>query len=101
MVDSFNRGQMARSLRKGYYVAEAVVRKVNKWRKEQKGVVQVYSRASTIYPECVGVPFNVHNGKKFVPVTATEDMIGHKFGEFSPTRTFKGHSGDKVAKKGK
>lgn len=88
-----------RSLSKGFYVAEAVVRKVTKWKMEPKGTVQVYSRASTIYPDCVGVPFVIHNGRKFVPLTPTESMIGHKFGEFAPTRHFPGHAGAQVAKK--
>ena len=92
---------MARSLKKGFYVAEAVMRKVVKWKTEQRGTVDVYSRASTVYPDCVDVPFRVYTGHKWVPVTVTENMIGHKFGEFAPTRTFKGHAGDKVAKKGK
>jgi small subunit ribosomal protein S19 len=64
-------------------------------------VIQTWSRRSTIIPEMVGITFAVHNGKKFIPVFVTENMVGHKLGEFSPTRTFYGHAGDKKAKKGK
>ena len=61
-------------------------------------VIKTWSRRSTILPEFVGVNFAVHNGKRFIPVNVTEDMVGHKFGEFSPTRTFNGHTGDKKTK---
>lgn len=65
----------------------------------KKQVIKIWSRRSTILPQFVGINFAVYNGKKFVAVTVTEGMVGHKFGEFSPTRTFHGHSGDKKAKK--
>jgi len=66
-----------------------------------KRVIKTWSRRSTILPEMVGLTFAVHNGKKFVPVYVTENMVGHKLGEFSPTRTFHGHAGDRKAKKGR
>lgn len=78
---------MTRSQNKGFYVAEAVYRKVLKWTKET-GAIKIYSRASTIWPACVGIPFLIHNGTKFIPCTPTGDMVGHKFGEFSPTRKY-------------
>jgi small subunit ribosomal protein S19 len=64
-------------------------------------VIQTWSRRSTIIPDMVGITFAVHNGKKFIPVFVTENMVGHKLGEFSPTRTFHGHAGDRKAKKGR
>jgi len=64
-------------------------------------VIQTWSRRSTVIPDMVGLTFAVHNGKKFIPVFVTENMVGHKLGEFSPTRTFYGHAGDKKSKKGK
>jgi small subunit ribosomal protein S19 len=64
-------------------------------------VIQTWSRRSTIIPDMVGLTFAVHNGKKFIPVFVTENMVGHKLGEFSPTRTFHGHAGDRKAKKGR
>ena len=64
-------------------------------------VIKTWSRRSTVIPEMVGMTFAVHNGKKFIPVFVTENMVGHKMGEFAPTRTFFGHAGDKKAKKGK
>ncbi len=78
---------MARSQSKGFYVTEAVYRKVLKWTKES-GAIKIYDRACTIYPSCVSKPFLVHNGKQFIPVNPTADMVGHKFGEFSPTRKY-------------
>jgi small subunit ribosomal protein S19 len=66
----------------------------------RKDVIKTWSRRSTILPQFVGLTFGVHNGKKFVPVFVTENMVGHKFGEFSPTRTFYGHGADKKAKRG-
>ncbi len=78
---------MTRSTKKGFYVAEAVHRKVVKWT-PTTGAIKVYSRASTIYPSCVGIPFLVHNGHKFLPCNPTSDMVGHRFGEFSPTRKY-------------
>lgn len=88
---------MTRSSKKGYYIAEAVYRQVSKW---TKGPIKIYSRASTIYPDCVGIPFLVHNGHKFIPVNPTDNMIGHKFGEFAPTRKYTPPK-DTKAKKGK
>ena len=84
---------MARSVRKGPFIQEALLTKVQILNsKNEKRVVKTWSRASTIIPEFVGHTFAVHNGNKFVPVYVTENMVGHKLGEFSPTRTFKGHS---------
>lgn len=86
---------MSRSLKKGPYVSEKLMNKVNKMNKEGvKAVVKTWSRPSTIYPEFVGHTFAVHDGRKHVPVYVTEDMVGHKLGEFAPTRTFKGHKGN-------
>ena len=84
---------MARSVKKGPFVQEALARKVGHLnQRNEKRVVKTWSRASTILPEFVGHTFAVHNGNKFVPVYVTENMVGHKLGEFSHTRTFKGHS---------
>jgi small subunit ribosomal protein S19 len=91
---------MGRSVKKGPFVQEALLRKVHVLNtRNQKHVVKTWSRASTILPEFVGHTFAVHNGNKFVPVYVTENMVGHKLGEFSPTRIFKGHSGKLVADK--
>jgi len=91
---------MSRSIRKGPFVQEALLEKVQKLNsKNEKRVVKTWSRSSTILPEFVGHTFAVHNGAKFVPVYCTENMVGHKLGEFSPTRLFKGHSGKLVADK--
>ena len=91
---------MGRSVKKGPYVQEALLKKVQVLSsKNMKQVVKTWSRASTILPEFVGHTFAVHNGNKFVPVHVTENMVGHKLGEFSPTRIFKGHSGKLVADK--
>ncbi len=91
---------MGRSIKKGPYVQEALLKKVQVLNsKTGKQVVKTWSRASTILPEFVGHTFGVHNGNKFVPVHVTENMVGHKLGEFSPTRVFKGHSGKLVADK--
>jgi small subunit ribosomal protein S19 len=91
---------MGRSVKKGPYVQEALLKKVQVLTsKSTKQVVKTWSRASTILPEFVGHTFAVHNGNKFVPVYVTENMVGHKLGEFSPTRIFKGHSGKLVADK--
>ncbi len=94
---------MARSVRKGPFLEDKLAKKVDE-AKETKGskVIKTWSRRSTITPDFVGLTFAVHNGKKFIPVFVTEEMVGHKLGEFSPTRTFHSHSGDrksKVAKK--
>ena len=87
---------MARSIKKGPFVQDALLLKVEALnQKNEKKVVKTWSRASTILPEFVGHTFAVHNGNKFVPVYATENMVGHKLGEFALTRTFKGHSADK------
>ena len=87
---------MARSLKKGPYIEEALAKKIAKMNENsEKKVVKTWSRASTIYPQMVGHTIAVHDGRKHVPVYITEEMIGHKLGEFAPTRTFRGHSGEK------
>ena len=87
---------MARSIRKGPFVQQSLLDKVAAQNeKNDKRVIKTWSRASTILPEFVGHTFAVHNGNKFVPVYVSENMVGHKLGEFSLTRTFKGHGGDK------
>ena len=84
---------MARSVKKGPFVQDALMTKVQVLNsKNEKRVVKTWSRASTILPEFVGHTFAVHNGNKFVPVYVTENMVGHKLGEFSPTRQFRGHA---------
>lgn len=89
---------MARSLKKGPYVDEKLVRRVSAMNTAgDKRVLKTWARRSTIVPEFIGHTFAVHNGKKFIPVYITENMVGHKLGEFSPTRTFKAHSGTKKA----
>jgi small subunit ribosomal protein S19 len=90
---------MARSIRKGPYVDANLDKKVTAIAdgKAKKGVIKTWSRRSTITPDFVGQTFAVHNGNKFIPVYVTEYMVGHKLGEFSPTRNFKGHSGTKNA----
>ncbi|WP_185865828.1 30S ribosomal protein S19 [Blattabacterium cuenoti] len=93
---------MARSLKKGPYVSIKLQKKVLKNLKlEKKTIIKTWSRPSTILPDFVGQTFAVHNGKQFVNVYVTENMIGHKLGEFAPTRTFRGHSGSKNKLKGK
>ena len=83
---------MARSLKKGPYVFDRLLNKVNEMNKNgKKEVVKTWSRRSTIFPEFIGHTFAVHNGKEFIPVYVTEDMVGHKLGEFAPTRKFAGH----------
>ncbi len=90
---------MARSIKKGPYVEEGLMRKVRRAiESSDKKVIKTWSRRSTIVPDMVGYTFAVHNGRKFMPVFVTENMVGHKLGEFSPTRTFHGHSGDRKAK---
>ncbi len=90
---------MARSIKKGPYVDEKLLAKVQELIKTgKKEVIKTWSRRSTIFPEFVGHTFGVHNGKDFVPVYVTEDMVGHKLGEFSPTRKFGGHGADKKKK---
>jgi small subunit ribosomal protein S19 len=93
---------MSRSIKKGPYVEEVLLKRVIELNdKREKKVLKTWSRASTIFPEFVGHTFAVHDGRKHVPVYVTEDMVGHKLGEFSPTRTFKGHAGSKVSNNGK
>ena len=83
---------MARSLKKGPFVDGHLFKKVEKLNESgKKEVIKTWSRRSTIYPEFIGHTFAVHNGKEFIPVYVTEDMVGHKLGEFAPTRTYKGH----------
>ena len=90
---------MARSLKKGPFVDESLMKKVRKNNEsEKKEVIKTWSRRSTIFPEFIGNTFAVHNGKEFVPVYVTEDMVGHKLGEFVATRKFGGH-GDQKGKK--
>ncbi|TAL26090.1 MAG: 30S ribosomal protein S19 [Nitrospirae bacterium] len=84
---------MPRSLKKGPFVDEKVMKKVNAMiQTGEKKIIKTWSRRSTIVPDFIGYTFAVHNGKKFTPVYVTENMVGHKLGEFSPTRTFRGHS---------
>ena len=91
---------MARSVKKGPFVDKHLLNKVlEAQRTKSKKVIKTWSRRSTLLPEMVGVTFAVHQGKKFVPVFVTENMVGHKLGEFAPTRTFHGHSGDRKAAK--
>ena len=87
---------MARSLKKGAFVDDSIMKKINQLNEEnKKSVVKTWSRRSTIYPEFVGHTIAVHNGKDFIPVYITEEMVGHKLGEFSQTRKFTGHAGNK------
>lgn len=91
---------MARSLKKGPFIDESLMKKIQKLNESnKKEVVKTWSRRSTIFPDFVGHTIAVHNGKDFVPVYVTEDMVGHKLGEFSLTRTFKGHAGQKQSAK--
>ncbi len=91
---------MARSLKKGPYIEDHLQKKVTSAQaSEKKAVIKTWSRRSTISPEFVGLNFAVHNGHKFIPVFVTENMVGHKLGEFSPTRTYYGHGADKKARK--
>ncbi|MDI6844885.1 MAG: 30S ribosomal protein S19 [Candidatus Saccharicenans sp.] len=85
---------MGRSLKKGPYVDPKLMEKVKAAlsAKDKRQVIKTWSRRSTIVPEMVGLTFGVHNGRKFIPVYVTEQMVGHKLGEFAPTRTFKGHT---------
>ncbi|MAX65658.1 MAG: 30S ribosomal protein S19 [Bacteriovoracaceae bacterium] len=92
---------MARSIKKGPYIDFSLLKKVEQAQKEGKAnkVIKTWSRRSTIIPDFIGLTFAVHNGKKFVPVFITDNMVGHKLGEFSLTRTFYGHGADKKSKK--
>lgn len=93
---------MPRSLKKGPFVDAHVMKKVDAAvANNDRRVLKTWSRRSTIMPEMVGLTFAVHNGKKFIPVFVTENMVGHKLGEFSPTRTYHGHAADKKSKAGK
>lgn len=93
---------MARSLKKGPYIDSKLFKKIEELNKSgQKKVIKTWARRSTIPPEFVGHTISVHNGKKFIPVYITENMVGHKLGEFAPTRTFKGHGGKLAERLGK
>jgi small subunit ribosomal protein S19 len=87
---------MPRSVKKGPYVEQALLNKVLQTQDTRSNrVIKTWSRRSTVVPEMVGITLAVHNGRKFIPVFISEDMVGHKLGEFSPTRTYYGHAGDK------
>ncbi len=91
---------MARSVSKGPFVDGYLLKKADKARESKSNaVIKMWSRRSTILPQFVGLTFGVYNGQKHIPVQVSEDMIGHKFGEFSPTRTYYGHGADKKAKR--
>ena len=91
---------MGRSLKKGPFIADHLIKKIEGMNeRREKRVVKTWSRATTIVPAMVGHTIGVHNGKAHVPVFVTENMVGHKLGEFAPTRTFRGHGGDKAAVK--
>lgn len=93
---------MSRSIKKGPYVQEVLFKRVEQMNAaEEKKVLKTWSRSSTIFPEFVGHTFAVHDGRKHVPVYVSEDMVGHKLGEFAPTRTYKGHAGSKTSNNGK
>ena len=90
---------MPRSLKKGPYIEQKLMQKVLIAQESRSGrVIKTWSRRSTVIPEMVGITLAVHNGRKFIPVFVSENMVGHKLGEFSPTRTFYGHAGDKKSK---
>jgi small subunit ribosomal protein S19 len=91
---------MPRSLKKGPFIDEKLLRKVSVAQETRSNqVIKTWSRRSTIIPEMVGLTLAVHNGRKFIPVFVTENMVGHKLGEFSPTRTYYGHAADKKSKR--
>ena len=93
---------MGRSIKKGPFVAPELIKRVVEMNeKGEKKVLKTWSRASTIFPEFVGHTIAVHDGRTHVPVYGTEDMVGHKLGEFAPTRTYKGHAGSKTSNNGK
>ena len=93
---------MGRSVKKDPFVAPELIKRVVEMNeKGEKKVLKTWSRASTIFPEFVGHTIAVHDGRKHVPVYVTEDMVGHKLGEFAPTRTYKGHAGSKTSNNGK
>ncbi len=90
---------MSRSSKKGPFVQERLLERITKMNEAgQKNMVRTWSRSSTVFPEMVGHTIAVHDGRKHVPVFISEQMVGHKLGEFAPTRTFRGHAGDKAAK---
>ena len=90
---------MSRSVKKGPYVEERLLKRIIEMNNAgEKRVIKTWSRASTIFPDMVGHTIAVHDGRKHVPIYVTEDMVGHKLGEFAPTRTFKGHAGSKTSK---
>lgn len=92
---------MSRSVWKGPFVDGYLLKKAREVKKSKKNtVINTWSRRSTIIPQFIGLTFGVHNGKKFLPVLVTEDMVGQKFGEYSPTRTYYGHGADKKSKRG-
>jgi len=92
---------VSRSVWKGPFIDGYLLKKAEKVRASGRNdVIKTWSRRSTIMPQFVGLNFGVHNGNKFIPVFVTEEMVGHKFGEFAPTRTYYGHGADKKAKKG-
>jgi small subunit ribosomal protein S19 len=91
---------VARSVKKGPFIDDHLMKKVLQAKESQsRKVIKTWSRRSDIIPDMVGLTFAVHNGKKFIPVFVTENMVGHKLGEFSPTRTFYSHAGDRKIKK--
>ena len=93
---------MSRSIKKGPFVEESLMKKITALNEaNDKKVVKTWSRSSTIFPDFVGHTIAVHDGRKHVPVYITEDMVGHKLGEFAPTRTFRGHKGSEKATRGK
>ena len=93
---------MSRSIKKGPYVQDVLLKRVVAMNEAgEKKVLKTWSRSSTIFPDFVGHTFAVHDGRKHVPVYLTEDMVGHKLGEFAPTRTYKGHAGSKTSNNGK
>jgi len=90
---------MSRSSKKGPFVQERLIARINAMNESgQKNMIRTWSRSSTVFPEMVGHTIAVHDGRKHVPVFISEQMVGHKLGEFAPTRTFRGHSGDRAAK---
>ena len=90
---------MGRSVKKGPYVQPVLLKRIQEMNKTgEKKIVKTWSRTSTIFPDFVGHTFAVHDGRKHVPVYVTEDMVGHKLGEFAPTRTYRGHAGSKTTK---
>ena len=93
---------MSRSVKKGPYVQPVLLKRVQQMNEAgEKKILKTWSRSSTIFPDFVGHTFAVHDGRKHVPVYVTEDMVGHKLGEFAPTRTYKGHAGSKTSNNGK